>query len=452
MYQRYLPYFRQITLLSLPIIVGQLGIVLMGVADVIMIGKLKPVHLAAASLANAIYFFIAILGIGTLTAVSPLVAKSKGAGKPTECANLFKQSILASFILSFFIGLILFIITENLYWFKQDPTVTLLAKDYLHILNIGTLPMLLFFAIKQYSDGLGITKPSAVITIIALLINVFLNWVFIYGNLGSIKLELLGAGIATTLARSIMAISMLIYVKNKKIYQVYLNSITNNNKFFFLKQIFVVGLPSGLQYFFEVGAFAFAAIMIGWINEFALAAHQVAINIASITYMIATGISAGGSIAVGEALGKKNKKDIIDAGRAALLMGAIFMTCCALILATFAPGIVNLYTSDEQVASMAVLLLYIAAFFQLSDGIQCVGLGILRGIGDTKIPTVITIFAYWIIGIPLGYILCFKLSLNLYGIWIALLIGLSLSAWLLSKRFLKESNKMNIETLDSLND
>ena len=192
--------------------------------------------------------------------------------------------------------------------------------------------------------------------------------------------------------------------------------------------------------------------MIGWINEFALAAHQVAINIASITYMIATGISAGGSIAVGEALGKKNKKDIIDAGRAALLMGAIFMTCCALILATFAPGIVNLYTSDEQVASMAVLLLYIAAFFQLSDGIQCVGLGILRGIGDTKIPTVITIFAYWIIGIPLGYILCFKLSLNLYGIWIALLIGLSLSAWLLSKRFLKESNKMNIETLDSLND
>ncbi len=439
-------------MLSLPIIVGQLGIVLMGVADVIMIGKLKPVHLAAASFANAIYFFIAILGIGTLTAVSPLVAKSKGAGKPTECANLFKQSIQASFILSFFIGLILFIITENLYWFKQDPTVTLLAKDYLHILNIGTLPMLLFFAIKQYSDGLGITKPSAVITIIALLINVFLNWVFIYGNLGSIKLELLGAGIATTMARCIMAISMFIYVKNKKIYQAYLQAIPYDNKFFFLKQIFVVGLPSGLQYFFEVGAFAFAAIMIGWINEFALAAHQVAINIASITYMIATGISAGGSIAVGEALGKKNKKDIIDAGRAALVMGAIFMTCCALILAVFAPAIIKLYTTDEQVASMAIYLLYIAAFFQLSDGIQCVGLGILRGIGDTKIPTVITIFAYWIIGIPLGYILCFKLSLNLYGIWIALLIGLSLSAWLLSKRFLQESNKMNVDMLAPLND
>jgi MATE family multidrug resistance protein len=450
MYQRYLPYFKQIIILSLPIIVGQLGIVLMGVADVIMIGKLKPIHLAAASLANAIYFFIAILGIGTLTAVSPLVAKSKGANEPKQCAGIYKQSIHAAFILSIFIGIILYIITENLHWFKQDPAVSLLAKDYLHLLNIGTLPMLLFFAIKQYSDGLGITKPSAIITIIALLINVFLNWVFIYGNLGSPKLELLGAGIATSSARAIMAISMYIYIRSNTIYKPYLKTSENIDNTLYLKQIFSVGIPSGLQYFFEVGAFAFAAIMIGWINEFALAAHQVAINIASITYMIATGISAGGSIAVGEALGEKNKKNIIDFGRAALLMGTLFMTCCAIILAAFAPNIISLYTTDAKVASMATSLLYIAAFFQISDGIQCVGLGVLRGIGDTKIPTVITIFAYWIIGIPLGYILCFKFSFNLYGVWLALLIGLSLSAWLLSKRFLRESNKIHVDLVNPL--
>lgn len=444
MYQRYSPYFKQIAILSLPIIIGQLGIVLMGVADVIMIGKLEAVHLAAASLANAIYFFIAILGIGTLTAVSPLVAKSKGAEKPNQCAILYKQSIIAAFLLSAFIGIVLFVLTQNLHWFKQTPAVTLLAKNYLHLLNIGTLPMLLFLAIKQYSDGLGITKPSAIITIIALLINVFLNWVFIYGHLGSAPMGLVGAGIATTLARIIMAVSMFVYVKTQAIYKPYLHLKKHEEDTQYLKQIFKIGIPSGLQYFFEVGAFAFAAIMIGWINEFALAAHQVAINIASITYMIATGISAGGSIAVGEALGRKNKKDIIDAGRSALLMGALFMSFCALILALFAPQIIALYTTDTQVVNMAIYLLYIAAFFQLSDGIQCVGLGILRGIGDTKMPTLITIFAYWVIGIPLGYILCFKLNQNLYGIWIALLIGLSLSAWLLSKRFLKESAKIDL--------
>jgi MATE family multidrug resistance protein len=444
MYQRYLPYFKQITVLSLPIIVGQLGIVLMGVADVIMIGKLEAVQLAAASLANAIYFFIAILGIGTLSAVSPLVAKSKGAAKLKECAIWLKQAILASVLLSLFIGIVLFVITQNLHWFKQTPAVTQLAKNYLHLLNIGTLPMLLFVALKQYSDGLGITKPSAIITIIALLINVFLNWVFIYGHWGAQPLGLVGAGIATTLARIIMAVSLFVYVKTQAIYKPYLELNKQENNAMYLKQIFKIGIPSGLQYFFEVGAFAFAAIMIGWINEFALAAHQVAINIASISYMIATGISAGGSIAVGEALGRKNKKDIIDAGRSALILGAFFMTFCALFLASFAPQIVALYTTDEQVVKMAIYLLYIAAFFQLSDGIQCVGLGILRGIGDTKIPTLITVFAYWVIGIPLGYLLCFKLNQSLYGVWMALLIGLTLSAWLLSKRFLKESAKINL--------
>ncbi|MCG9880389.1 MAG: MATE family efflux transporter [Bacteroidia bacterium] len=444
MYQRYLPYFRKIIQLSLPIIIGQLGIVLMGVADVIMIGKLEAVHLAAASLANAIYFFIAILGIGTLTAVSPLVAKSKGAGHPNQCAILFKQAITAAILLSVFIGVVLLVITLNIHWFKQNEQVSALAKDYLHILNIGTLPMLLFLAIKQYSDGLGYTKPSAIITIVALLINVFLNWVFIYGNLGSARWELVGAGIATSLSRVLMAVSMYVYVKIQSQYKAYLHLKEHENDREYLVQIFKIGIPSGLQYFFEIGAFAFAAIMIGWINEFALAAHQVAINIASVTYMIATGISAGGSIAVGDALGRKNKKDLIDSGRAALIMGTVFMGFCALILALFAPQIIGLYTHDEKVVYMAIYLLYIAAFFQLSDGIQCVGLGILRGLGDTKIPTFITIFAYWVIGIPLGYVLCFHFNFSLYGVWIALLIGLSVSAWLLSTRFLKESNSLDL--------
>jgi MATE family multidrug resistance protein len=307
-------------------------------------------------------------------------------------------------------------------------------------------------AIKQYSDGLSFTKPSAIITILALLLNIFLNWVLIYGHFGLPRLELLGAGIATCISRLAMAVSMYIYVKKVHLYKSFLHLKQHEHDRKYLFQIFKIGLPSGFQYFFEVGAFAFAAIMIGWISEYAMAAHQVAINVASVTYMIATGISAGGSIAVGDALGRKNKKDLNEAGRAALIMGTIFMGFCALLMAAFAPYIIALYTTDPLVSGMAVNLLYIAALFQLSDGIQCVGLGVLRGIGDTKIPTIITIVAYWVIGIPIGYYLGFHFGWSLYGVWFALLIGLSFSAILLSTRFLKESRELDMDYHSALND
>jgi len=438
-------HFKEITILSYPIIIGQLGIVLMGVADIMMIGKLDAINLAAASLANSVYFLICILGIGTLTAISPLVAKSRGAGNPNQCAILFRQGITAAILLSAFIGLILYILAENLAWFGQTERVTVLTKDYLHILNAGTLPLLLFTAIKQYSDGLSFTKPSAVITIFALLLNVFLNWVLIYGKFGMPAYGLFGAGIATSLSRAAMALAMYSYVRLNKLYQGYLHLVKHEDDRHFLLQIFKIGLPSGFQYFFEVGAFAFAAIMIGWISEYAMAAHQIAINIASVTYMIATGISAGGSIAVGEAFGRKNREDMVLAGRAALIMGTIFMGVCALFFGLFSNFIVSLYIEDSLVQPMAVNLVLIAALFQLSDGIQCVGLGVLRGLHDSKIPTVITIISYWVIGIPIGYYLGFYTELSLYGIWMALLIGLSFSAVALTKRFLNKSRSIPLE-------
>ena len=416
----------------------------MGVADVIMIGKLDAVNLAAASFANAIYFMVCILGIGTLTAVSPLVAKSKGAGHPNQCAILLRQSVIAAFILSLFISLLVFIITQNLHLFGQSEKVVSLAKNFLHLLNAGTFPLLVFLAIKQYSDGLSYTKPSAIITVVALGINIFLNWVLIYGNLGFEAMGLNGAGVATSFARIMMALMMYLYVRFHKIYKPFLRLKQHEHDGVFLKEIFRIGLPSGFQYFFEVAAFAFAAIMIGWISEFAMAAHQVAINIASVTYMIATGISAGGSIAVGDALGRRNKADIIRSGNAALLMGAVFMGCCALLFSLFSHQIVSWYITDERVSTMAVYLIWIAALFQLSDGIQCVGLGILRGIGDTKMPTAFTIIAYWVIGIPIGYWLGFKKDFSLYGIWLGLLIGLTFSALFLSIRFIRLSRKVDV--------
>jgi MATE family multidrug resistance protein len=439
MLQLYKPYFNKITRLSYPIIIGQLGIVLMGVADVIMVGKIDATNLAAAAFANSIYFLVSILGLGTLTAVAPLIAKSKGAGHPNECAVLFRQGMLASVLLSIFICSVIFICTMNLHWFGQDPEVTVLAKDFLHLLNISNVFMLLFLGAKQFSDGLSITKPSAVITVLALALNILLNWFLIYGNAGFPKMGLLGAGLATLIARVFMAVAMLVYVFRVKAYKPYLHVKDRSQRTFFLKEIFRVGLPSGFQYMFEMGAFATAAIIIGWFGKYELAAHQVAINIASVTYMLATGISAGGAIAVGDALGRKHKEDLMRSGRAALIMGTVFMAVCGIVFALFNEFIVSMYTDDMQVTGMAVNLLLIAALFQLSDGIQCVSLGVLRGIADTKIPTLITVIAYWVIGIPSGLWMAQAFGIGLYGIWYGLTIGLTFSAVMLSLRFMKES-------------
>ena len=185
LFNKYKSFFKKIIQLSYPIVIGQLGIVLMGTADVIMVGKLESINLAAVSLANSIYFVICILGIGTLSAVSPLVAQSKGAEKPADAAILFKQAIVAAGILSIFICGIVYVLTQNLHWFGQSEKLIALTKNYLHLLNLGTLPLLIFIAIKQYSDGLGFTKVSAVLTLIALGINIILNWILIYGNWGA---------------------------------------------------------------------------------------------------------------------------------------------------------------------------------------------------------------------------------------------------------------------------
>jgi MATE family multidrug resistance protein len=415
----------------------------MGVADVVMIGNINATNLAAAGLANSVYFLVSIIGIGTLSAVSAIVAKAKGAGHSNETAILFGQSIWASLALSVFVSSVLLVLTFNLEWFGQSEEVTLLTKSYLHILNAGTVFMLLFTGIKQFSDGLSITKPSAVITIAGLLLNVFLNWVLIYGKFGFPRLELDGAGYATSFTRLIMALAMFVYIIKGSIYKQWLKVKDNNGGLFFFKEIFRIGLPSGMQYFFEVGAFASAAIMIGWFGKEQLAAHQIAINLASVTYMVATGLSTGGSIAVGDAWGRKNKIDLMMSGKAALIMSILYMGGTAVLFSIFNTFFVGLYIDDVLVGGMAANLLLIAALFQLSDGVQCVSLGILRGINDTKIPTVFTIIAYWVIGIPIGWVLAKYFNLGLYGIWFGLSLGLTFSAVLLSIRFIKESREFD---------
>jgi len=420
--------------LSVPIIIAQLGLVLMGVIDTIMVGRIGASALAASGVSSSVFFLIAVVGTGALSMVSPLVAGSRSKkGKIESPGNLLKSAQIAGLIIGLVTVLVLIVLAFNFHWFQQEKAVEELAAPFLLILALSVFPMYYFWAGKQFTDGMGDVRISMLITLAGLVANIFLNWIFIFGNFGIPAMGLNGAGIGTLLARIIMAVLTYGVIHSSGRFQEFLEHTRVRKKL--VMKIFRLGIPSGMQYFFEVAAFSGAAILAGWISVASLAAHQIAINLASITYMIAAGFSAAGAIRVGNARGTQNSSAVVKAGTAAIMLSFLYMSIMALIFISFRQFLVAFYIDDVEVASIASGLLVIAAFFQLSDGVQVAGLGILRGVYDVYFPTAITLFAYWIVGIPLGYYLSDSQAMGVEGIWYGLLIGLTFSAILLVLRF-----------------
>jgi multidrug resistance protein, MATE family len=416
--------------------IGQLGIIMMGVVDSLMVGKLGAAPLAAASLGNGMAFIILIIGIGLSFAVTPLVAIAVGAGKFEDCGIYFRQALLVNSVSSVLIAILIYFAADLLQYFNQPEDVQLQAASYMKIIGLSSIPLLLFQSYKQFIEGLSVMRPAMIITLIANIVNVFANWLLIYGNLGFPRLELDGAGWATFISRLFMALTMMLFVMNNSFFKKYDVSFHYKSiNWSVIKKILSLGLPSGFQYFFEVGAFSFAIVMVGWLGTQQLAAHQIAINLASISFMIVLGISVAGSIRVGNAVGKKDIAETRRAGFTASLLGASVMSVAGIIFIVFRNYLPTLYVNDEIVISYASSLLIIAALFQISDGTQAVGIGILRGLTDVKVPTAITFIAYWIVGLPVGYLLGFTLELGVQGVWIGLLLGLTTSAILLTLRF-----------------
>jgi MATE family multidrug resistance protein len=303
--------------------------------------------------------------------------------------------------------------------------------------------MFVFAAAKQLSDGLSRTYVAMMITVFGLLLNFVFNILLINGYAGFPKLGLTGSAASTLITRILMMCAMLVYLYKNNAFKKYLQEKHNSLKINDLVvKIFKIGVPSGLQFFFEIAAFALAVIMMGWLGENQLAAHQIAINVAATTYMMAAGLGVAGGIRVGEGRGLKDIHKIRISANVALLLVIAFMTTMMLIIFIFNRFIIELYIFDEEVIQIAMKLMMIAAVFQLSDGIQVVSLGVLRGISDVNIPTWITMFAYWGLSLPLGYFLGFSLKLDAIGIWIGLLAGLTASAVLLTLRFYHLVRKM----------
>lgn len=430
--------------LAIPVSIGQLGHIMLGVVDSFMVGKLGAKPLAAAALANGLFFLIMVLGIGMSHAITALVAIAKGEEDKEKCGIILRQGLLVNVFFGIILTVVTFGAAQLVQYLNQDYQVAILTKSYLEILSISILPFMLFQTYRQFVEGLSNTKPPMYVALLANIVNIFGNWVLIFGNLGLPAMGLDGAGYSTLLTRVFMSLLMMIFVLKSSRYKEF-----NPNLRFrkidwdIIKKVINLGLPSGLMYSMEVGVFALAAIIIGWLGSDELAAHQIAINLASISYMIVLGISAAATIRVGNALGRKNIFQVKLAGKASIILGLLFMSFTGLTFVIFNKELPQLYINNKHVVELASSLLYIAALFQLSDGVQAVVMGMLKGITDVKIPMIITFIAYWIIALPTGYLLGFTLKLDIVGIWLGLFLGLTTAAVLFLYRFYQKLKKIN---------
>lgn len=428
--------------LAYPVIIGQLGHMMMGVVDSVMVGKIGAAPLAASAIAHGLFTVFMIMGVGLSMAITPLTAMAMGAKKHSECGIVFRQGLLVNIIGGLILTVSITFGADIIRFLDQPKEIIEQGIDYMKILGYSVIPVMIFQTYKQFSEGLALMRPAMVITLLANIVNIFANWVFIYGNLGMPALHLSGAGWATFGTRLIMAVSFMIYVKFAVRYKSYDPTLHYHRlDFSMIKKILRIGVPSGLQYLFEVGAFVGSAIIIGWLGTNKLAAHQIAINLAAISFMVALGISGAAMIRVSHAVGREDRQGIKYAGFMAFFLSALVMGTFGIVFVVFRWYLPTLYISSPEVIRIAASLLILAALFQLSDGTQAVGIGLLRGLADTKFPMFVTFIAYWIVGLPGGYFLGFTLGYGIQGVWFALFLALTVSAVLLSIRFFIKSKQ-----------
>jgi len=441
----YTKEFRYNLKLSFPVMLGMLGHTFVAFADNVMVGQLGTAELAAVSLGNSFVFIAMSLGIGFSTAITPLVAEADASKNISEGRNAFKHGLLLCTILSVLLFLIILLIRPVMYYMDQPKEVVELAIPYLNFVALSLIPLIVFQALKQFSDGLSSTKYPMYATILANVINIILNYLLIFGTFGFPKLGITGAAIGTLFSRIIMVYFLWMIFKKKDKFKPYLTGfnfkkiekkITN--------KLFNLGFPSALQMFFEVGIFTAAIWISGVLGKNPQAANQIALNLSSMTFMVGIGLSVAAMVRVGN---QKGLLDFVSLRRIAysiLFLTLLIEIVFASFFLIFREWLPTLYLNDNvlmnindnsEVVLIASKLLLVAAFFQIFDGLQVVILGALRGLQDVKIPALITFVSYWIIGFPVSYYLGLYTSFESTGIWIGLFIGLFSASILLYLRF-----------------
>ncbi|MDC0210569.1 MATE family efflux transporter [Flavobacteriaceae bacterium] len=431
--------------LAFPVILGMLGHIFVSFADNIMVGQLGAAELAAVSLGNSFFFIAMSLGIGFASAITPLVAEADSAKNNLGVKNALKHGLILCSILSVLLYLLMLLAIPVIHYMKQPLEVVELAIPYLYIISISIIPLVVFEALKRFSDGLSNTKYPMYATIAANIINIIINYLLIFGSFGFPKLGIVGAGIGTLVSRIIMIFFLsLIFMKKEKFKPYVLNIKFRIVDSLIFKKIINIGFPSALQMLFEVGIFTAAIWMSGVLGKNFQAANQIAFNLSAMTFMVGVGLSVAAMIRVGN---QKGLSDFIELRRIAFsvfMLTVLIEMFFAVMFLVFRDWLPTIYLDTEnlsktlentEVILIASKLLLIVALFQIFDGLQVVILGALRGMQDVKIPTIITFVSYWLIGFPISFYLGIYTPLKSTGIWIGLLISLVCASIMLYLRF-----------------
>lgn len=429
--------------LSVPIAIGELSGVLMNLIDALMIGHLGAESVAAVSAANAVYLMFAILGIGASLVTAPMVATAYAQKDLVKCRSLWYGGLLFSLAMGIILMLCLLFAVWKFEWLAQEVGVTVKAKEFLLYLTPCVLPLLLYLQFKHFADGISYPRLGMMMSISALFIDAFLNWLLIFGNLGFPALGLNGAAITNTITQLIVMFGIYVFLKYKPNFKSITLATTDSIKTYVRSAmvIFEEAIPVGFQTVLEYAAYGFGAIMIGWVGAKELAAHQIAINVAMSSFMIILSIGAGGAIRVGQAVGENDKAQMRLSGKVSLAVGICFVLTPCVVFISFPNLLASQFINETDVISLAIPLIIVAGIFQISDSLQSVSQALLRGLGDYRFPSVYTFICYWIIGLPIGAFLCFGLKMNALGIWIGFLISLLLQAILFSRRFFRLVDK-----------
>jgi MATE family multidrug resistance protein len=429
--------------LAVPVVLSEVGWVAMGIVDTIMVGKLGPAAIGAVALGNAVFFTPALFGIGLLLGLDTLVSQAYGRKDHDECHRWLSQGVWLASIATPPLMLLIFAASFGFAHFGITPEVAAPATSYLRILNWGTLPLLLYAGARRYLQSVGDARVITVTYIVANLLNWLGNWVLIYGKWGMPALGVNGSAISTVVSRIFMALALMGFAwryERKRGHPLFRHWAAPS--LVRLRLLVKLGVPAAGQIVLEVGAWNLATLSAGWLTPVALATHQIALNYASLTYMVPLGVSAAAAVSVGHAVGAGDPKRARRAGWLALGLGTGFMLLAAVVFLV-APGpLIALYTRDPQVMAVGPSLLGLAAAFQIFDGIQTVSTGALRGLGETRVPMLANLVGYWVLGLPLGLTLCFVFRWGIYGLWIGLLLALIVIALTLLARWRRDSARL----------
>jgi multidrug resistance protein, MATE family len=417
-----------------PIVLSQLGGVGLNTMDTIMVGPLGAEALAAAGLAFSLHVVLLMITTGTLLGMGPLVSQAYGAGDRGACRAVLVQGVWLGVALSVPVAAINLVGEPIALMLGQESGVAGLVGGYMGALAWGVFPILLFMAFRQFLEGMGLTKPAMVITFLGLAVNYLGNRVLIYGVEGWVEpMGVVGSGWATTIVRWAMLLAMAVYLYRHPDLHPF-RRVNWAPAAAMLRRIVRIGAPTGAQIGLEVGLFSFAAVMMGWFGALQLGTHQVTINIAATTFMVALGVSLAGSIRVGQHLGAGNPAGVRRASILTYLLSVGFMGICAALFLTIPEALLGLYSRDPEIIALGRSLLLMAAVFQLFDGAQVAGFCVLRGASDTRIPMLYAAISYWAIGVPAAYILGFVAGFGPVGVWGGLCAGLAAASILLLHR------------------